>query len=108
MRLILFISILFALASCGRNSSAEDRQVDKPDSVNFQTIVISVGGMTCGGCETTIESAVSEIEGVKSVNADYTDSIAIIRFDTTLANFAQISETINQTGYVVLGEKTGK
>ncbi|MFP8889513.1 heavy-metal-associated domain-containing protein [Natrialbaceae archaeon A-CW2] len=42
------------------------------------TQTLHVTGMGCSGCEETIESALSDVEGVASANADNeTDSVTV-------------------------------
>lgn len=39
---------------------------------------ITVTGMSCGGCESTVESALEELDGVTGVSADNeTDSVTV-------------------------------
>ncbi|MGZ8915385.1 MAG: cation transporter [Methylobacter sp.] len=39
--------------------------------MTLQTRTFSVTGMHCRGCEAAIESAVSELEGIRSVRAHF-------------------------------------
>ncbi len=41
------------------------------ETSKLDTVVIMVEGMTCGGCETTVERTLNEIEGIIKVSANY-------------------------------------
>jgi len=97
--------LLSIVLSCSRKTTTENQGIS--DSVNYQTLVIRVGGMTCGGCEMTIENAVAGIPGVGDIDANHLDSTATVIFDPSVTSIKQISDTINMTGYVVLGKKSG-
>ena len=102
---ILKILILFALVACGSNNPVKKQnQSDITDTLALRTALLRVNGMTCEGCENTIKTVVGKIEGVKEVQASYTDSLTKVVFDTSLANVLVISETINNLGYRVVGE----
>ncbi|NIC00507.1 heavy metal-associated domain-containing protein [Halobacterium sp. R2-5] len=42
---------------------------------------ITVEGMSCGGCEETVEDALEGVEGVESASADREDSAATVEGD---------------------------
>ena len=41
------------------------------DGGEMTDLFLSVGGMTCGSCEDSIQRALSMVEGVRSVRADH-------------------------------------
>ncbi|WP_425393199.1 mercuric transport protein MerTP [Ekhidna sp.] len=50
------------------------------DTTKTIKIVLDVKGMTCAGCEASIEHKVGLLEGVKSVDAKYAEGSATIEF----------------------------
>jgi len=93
--IILNVSLL---TSC----SSSDKKSEKVIVVKESDIVrenIGVNGMTCVGCEVTLEESISKIEGVVSVKASHTDKEAIIEFDSTKTNIKAITKTIEESGY---------
>jgi len=60
---------------------------------------IKVKGMHCVGCETIIEDTLSEIEGVKSAQVDYTKEEVVIEFDPERAGLKSIIKAIENRGY---------
>ncbi len=63
-------------------------------------VVIHVTGMTCTGCERRLESAVSSLEGVRSVKADCGRGELTVEF-TAPCTEETITEAIKNTGYGV-------
>ena len=86
----------------GITSCSFDNKSNKVVTVRESDIIkgiIGVDGMTCVGCEVTLEDNVSKIEGVVSVKASHTESEAIIEFDSTKTDIKTIKETIEKSGY---------
>ena len=66
---------------------------------------IAIKGMTCGGCVKTVEKALSQIEGVKSVSVNLTPPHATIHADSTISP-AQLQAALSKAGnYGVAGEQ---
>ena len=97
---VLFVAALLSACS-GKQASSGDA---KAATAN-KTVTLAVSGMTCTGCENTIQESVAKVTGVKSVKANHLDSTAVVNYDTTLTTIAAIGEAINQAGYEFKGEK---
>jgi len=73
---------------------------------------IPVTGMQCGGCETVIEEAVAQQDGVDSISADYPTGRVAVSFDADKISLQEIQEIIETSGYHVdlsqSGESAGK
>lgn len=63
------------------------------------TIKISVGGMTCTGCESSIKQAVGAMPGVSAVNASHTEGSAEVGYDPALISPEAIRAEIEKLGY---------
>jgi mercuric ion transport protein len=68
----------------------------------FNTIELSVKGMTCSGCEAHVTNAIGELVGVDSVKASYQNSNTVVKYDPAKVDKDQIVEAINKTGYKVI------
>ncbi len=65
--------------------------------------------MQCGGCEMTIESAVSQLEGIERVRADYSSGMVEVSYDENKISHKDIQNVIEARGYsLVLQKRTGK
>lgn len=65
-----------------------------------------IGGMTCTGCERTLKRAVSRLEGVSSVEADYSKQTLCVTYKNP-CGAEQIKAAVEAAGYQV-AERTGK
>ncbi len=61
---------------------------------------IPVKGMTCEGCEKTIEAGVGQLNGIATVKANHAKGTAVVTGDSTLVSLSDIKQKINDIGYV--------
>ncbi len=64
-----------------------------------------VEGMTCSGCERTVQKVVGNIEGVKSSRADLASSTLSIEYDPSKVTIDNIRSAVNKVGYKFVGER---
>jgi copper chaperone CopZ len=76
----------------GAASRADARQAD--------TLVVGVEGMTCGGCETSVEQALSSIPGVISATASFENARAVVVANhATIPSLSTIAGALGMVGY---------
>lgn len=90
--------MFIGVVGCGRNTKTVSAKNNETEKV----IIVHVSGMTCTGCENTIKAAVSKLKGVHEVKASFIDSVAVVRFDTTIVSKVDISNQISNSGYPVI------
>jgi mercuric ion binding protein len=106
MKNLLFIAIIATLiAGCSGKSTSTDNAQSATAAVANKTVTLAIEGMTCTGCENTIQEAVTKIDGVKSIKASHLDSTAVVSFDESKTSIAAIGDAINEAGYEFKGEK---
>jgi copper chaperone CopZ len=106
MKQLFFVFLIAAiLAGCSGKSTTTDNASEATTAVANKTITLAVEGMTCTGCEGTVQETVSKIAGVTSVKASHLDSTAVVSFDSTLTSIAAIGDAVSEAGYVFKGEK---
>ena len=66
----------------------------------MKEIILNVEGMHCGGCETRIQNAVKNIEGVENVIANHNDGTVKITLNTNIEK-SVIVETIEDIAFEV-------
>jgi Cu+-exporting ATPase len=71
-------------------------------TVNEQ-IVLTVGGMSCVSCVTTVENALKELDGVVSVTVNLATEKAYITYNPALTTTADMKAAIEAAGYQYLG-----
>ncbi len=65
---------------------------------------IKINGMVCGGCENRVKTALSEITGIESVDADHNTGMVTIKSENDL-DIAQIKERITDLGFEIIEEQ---
>lgn len=60
---------------------------------------IKVYGMTCTSCETRVEKAVKNLEGVRSAKANFSGQFLTVEYDTVLCDAEKITTSIKLAGY---------
>jgi copper chaperone len=66
-----------------------------------ESVVISVTGMKCGGCETNVTDKLQAINGVLSVKASFKDKEVSVEFDAEKTSLDEIEDTITNAGFTV-------
>jgi copper chaperone len=66
-----------------------------------QTISLNVTGMKCGGCETTVKTALQKLGGVVCVQASFKDNKVEVEFDAAAVGEDAIKQTIAGAGFTV-------
>ena len=98
--LLLSLITLFSLACC---DASKETKTQKEPKVVMKTL--DVKGMTCEGCEATIVSYVTKVDGVISSKASHVKESVIVKYDESKTNIDAIIETISKVGYKVDGLK---
>lgn len=99
MKKVLFIAFIGLLSSaCSPKQPKIEKEITSAQLVEME---LEIKGMTCDDCEASIQKGVSELPGVDSISANYEDSTAYVRFDSTKTNIAAISQAIAKRGFEV-------
>jgi copper chaperone CopZ len=97
----LILSLILVLAvSCNSKGTKQEKSID---SATASFVEVKVTGMTCAGCENTVQTSVAKIEGVKSVKASATSGIALVEYTSGIVDTAMIRKAIVASGYGVKG-----
>ena len=89
------------MTSCSQGNQKGEKVivVRKADIVQE---TIGVNGMTCVGCEVTLEERLSEVTGVVDVKASHTQKKVSVAFDSTKTNIKAITKAIKEAGYQLI------
>jgi len=106
---LFLILIIFLAFSCQNTPKEESKKTEETTNalakVNVQKVELNIEGMTCTGCENTIQNTINKFDGVYSAKADHVKGIAIVEIDSTKVDISKIEEAINQTGYKAIGHQ---
>jgi copper chaperone CopZ len=91
--------LLFILSSCG-GSGGKKEVKEVPGETAM--IEVSISGMTCTGCENTIQSGLTKVPGVISVKASHTLGNAIVEYNPEQVDTLKIKDAVNGCGYTAV------
>ena len=66
---------------------------------NEQDTTLEVQGMTCPSCIRHVTSALTELEGVGTVDVKLRDGLVMVKHDATQAPIDQLIDALNEAGY---------
>lgn len=69
------------------------------DSAQLSTTTLAVEGMTCGACTSAVESGLTDVEGVNTVDVSLLSERAVVSHDATKVTPEQIAEIIEDRGF---------
>jgi copper chaperone CopZ len=98
MKIILYATLLLALFACKETKPSQETENTMAPKTTTE-IVVEIDGMTCAGCENTIESTIANLENVVKVKASYSTGNAIISLQDNTIDTLAIAEKINESGY---------
>lgn len=67
----------------------------------MQKVDIKVSGMTCGGCERSVQNALTTRKGVQAAKADRNAGLVTIEFDPAVIQRADLEKAIAEAGFKV-------
>ncbi len=100
--------LVAALLLAGCNSATEKKDTPAVDSeasaAEWVEVTLNVEGMTCGGCENSVNAGVESLEGIASVESSHEEGWTKVKYDKALTSVEDIEAKITDTGYEVKGE----
>ncbi|TCK80934.1 mercuric transport protein MerTP [Albibacterium bauzanense] len=82
-----------------------EKQIILVDKYNIQKAEFTISGMTCASCEEYVDHEVNKLSGIFKSTVSYNSRNAIVEFDNSKTNIAEIEKAINKTGYSVTAKK---
>lgn len=104
MKPVFILLILAAMLSCNREQK-ENQEIIVVRKSDIVRETLGVGGMSCVGCEVTVEKSISTINGVVHVKASHKDNQVVIEFDSTKTNLSVIEQQIREAGYKIISKE---
>lgn len=65
----------------------------------MQTLILTVGGMTCGGCSASIERVLNALAGVSRAQADWAAATAEVEFDPAQVSAEDLIAAVEDAGF---------
>ncbi len=108
MRFLILVSFLLAFG-CGNGGAKKNTPEVKPqviENIKLAALELSIQGMSCTGCEQTIQSALGSIGGVKHVKANFREGKAYVEYVPGVSDTIRMRESITTSGYVLASLKS--
>jgi len=108
MRFLIVVVLFFAMGCNSPNTKKSSTEVISVADKSLKTIAVefAIQGMTCTGCEQTIQSGLGSLKGVKQVKANFKNGNAFVEFLPDIADTIQMKQKIVTSGYIVAGIKS--
>lgn len=80
---------------------ASPEQAASPQSTptSYRQVVLTVKGMTCEACPTTVQNTLEGIDGVYSAETTYEPPEAVVRFDPNTISVEDLTQTTENIGF---------
>ena len=65
----------------------------------METATISIKGMTCGGCVSSVRKVLAGVEGVDKVDVSLERAQATVDYDAARTGVAQLKAAVEDAGY---------
>lgn len=96
--LSIFLIFIAFLSSCDNKGNNDRTKV-----ADIKKVELNIEGMTCNGCEKTIEANVMKLEGVKAIKANHETGKANLEYDASNVDMEAIKKVVAKKGYTVKG-----
>lgn len=96
---LLFFILGIVVFGCQNAPNSSAQEEVSATSVEKVYLTLEVEGMTCGGCERTVQGALTAIEGIDSAFASHVDKQVKIFVDTAKVNIIEMQKAIDAKGY---------
>lgn len=102
------ILLLAAIAMIAFACQPKEKKADTPLADQTLTPVayeMVIEGMTCTGCEETVEGSVNKLEGIMTMDANHIDGNAVVEYYSEKSDTTSIRDAITKSGYKVISFK---
>ena len=108
MRYLVVLCLFFVIACNNAGTKKSESAIKSAVVENVKTVAVelTIKGMTCTGCEQTIQSGISSLQGVKQVKATYKNGKAYVEYNPANADTTMMKQKVTASGYIVAGIKT--
>lgn len=65
----------------------------------MNTITLNIGGMTCGGCVSSVTKVLENLNGVEKAEVNLENANAVITFDDGKIQTAALIEAVEDAGF---------
>jgi Cu+-exporting ATPase len=95
--LVFIVAIVFAACSTGQKETKEK----VTQTAEMTEVTLNIGGMHCENCVASIEKGINGLEGIEKVVVTLNDSTAVVNYDASKLELAQIEKAVQKRGFKV-------
>lgn len=99
----LIVVVLFSIPYLAKDISQRGNQTnittDTGQTVNLETVVLSVPGMHCASCPLTVRTSLEKVKGVNKAEVLYEQRLAIVKFDPSQTKVEDLIAATTNAGY---------
>ena len=99
MRRTVLVALSMTVAEILAGSSAIAAGPTNAAASQLHRTTFSIANMTCPTCPITVNTAMSNVHGVRSVKVDLSSKTATVAFDPKLTNVGAIAAASTNAGY---------
>lgn len=103
MKKLMIIGALAALGGLGATVTLAPlqaaAQVQAQNQAQVRTASFTIDNMTCATCPITVRTAMSRVDGVRSVEVDFESKRATVTYDPARATLEAIAAASTNAGY---------
>jgi copper chaperone CopZ len=85
----------FTITSCAQKKPEQATPITQPQNAATQKIKISVDGMVCNACQSTVKKTIRSINGVSDVEVNLEKKFALFTYDPKKVKVEQVQKAIN-------------
>jgi len=100
--ILLVLPFLALMLSCDNSGEPKKSVNANPDQL--VEIQVAVEGMTCGGCENTVNTELLKLSGVSEAKASHVEKNVVIKVDTLLTSLIELETSIERVGYTIIND----
>jgi copper chaperone len=68
-------------------------------------VILTISGMTCGGCVNSVTRVLQAVPGVQQANVTLVPSQARVSYDAALANPEKLAQAVAEAGFTVTASR---
>jgi copper chaperone CopZ len=101
-KLLIIIAAFSFLFACQSNTkSTEANKASAKEKVELVKMEFDVTGMTCTGCEKSVEKGLKKVEGVREVKASHKNNRVTVQVEKDRVDREALAQKIETVGYIV-------
>lgn len=95
--LIVLVTLAFVACSPGEKKTSEN----SAKNVEIVEATINIGGLHCENCVASVTKGINGLAGIENVVVTLSDSTAVVKYDASTVELAEIEKVVEKRGYTV-------